>query len=750
MSLKDRSLGLRTVLVISVAITVLCGNLTAVSHRAPSGLEFPSSVSIIDAGDSIWTLNLDGSTSIGSGVPGYLSHSAWFDGDRPPRNEMVVVELEYVDDYEIPAVAEVLAGMDTQNGGWFELHRFGGTKSGGWEKIRIPAPADLTWQHLDDRTIRFRLRSSSGPLTIRNPKLTHPRSGDEESWNAETREWVRREQHDRVSINPIYWASRQTPVLEGETANQPMVVFKRDYMYLVDPRSAPQAGETRFPAEIRMFLNEYQPLQLGVYANGQRLRNVRVAVDPVEGVPFDFTVRTAEYSIVKNQKAGYFLDYFPQRLWPAYPFDVPRGLSHLVLVDFQTIEGKAVTGKYETAVHFSAEGLDKVSVPVVIKVLPIRLLTMEEAGLRMGGCVTGLLPEYEMEALDDYNHNMINIWYAGVRPEIIKRSGDFDLDFRVMDDFMMRANRQGFHDIVYFLGGNPPLFPRTMHWPRSIAKELHGIDGEKWRELAFEDPHSVPPMLVEEMVEWARRLGEHAVSNSWPNVILTPFDEPAKWVQYYSHSGMLPHIKDQFIEQVKLLRRGWPEVEIYGSIHHYYGGIDFLEYVDIFCTNAIEENPRLGEEVRMSGSEFWQYSGTSDKGLPGRARYTFGHYFASHDSRGSLAWAYNWGNRFDTIDGSNWMYVWNTPFDLVPAPYMIGMREAWDDRRLRETVRKIARDKDVDLMAFWGRLHNEIAHERGLGGSNTVDDFWETARDNRAMERWKTEMIEKVIWLQEQ
>ena len=95
------------------------------------------------------------------------------------------------------------------------------------------------------------------------------------------------------------------------------------------------------------------------------------------------------------------------------------------------------------------------------------------------------------------------------------------------------------------------------------------------------------------------------------------------------------------------------------------------------------------------------------------------------------------------------MYVWNTPFDLVPAPYMIGMREAWDDRRLRETVRKIARDKDVDLMAFWGRLHSEIAHERGLGGSNTVDDFWETARDNQAMERWKTEMIEKVIWLQE-
>ena len=748
--MKESLLDSRTALVSSIAIIVFCCNLAALSHRSPAGLELPSQAFIIEVGDSKWRSNSDGSATIESGVFGYLEHPAWFEGDRPPRNEMVVLELEFFDDFDLPAVAQVLAGMNTQGGGWFELHRFGGTESGKWEKIRIPAPADLIWQHLDDKAIRFRLTSSSGALTIRMPRLMSPSSSDEEAWNAETREWVRREQHERVSVNPIFWKSRQSPVLEGETAKQAMVVFKRDYMYLVDPRSAPQVGETKFPAEIRMFLNEYQPLQLGVYANGQDLRKVEVKVDPFEGGRIDFTLRAAEYSIVKSQKAGYFLDYFPQRLWPAYPFDVPEGRSHLVLVDFQTIDGRTSGGRYETKIHFTADGLESVSVPVVIEVLPIRLLTMEEAGLRMGGCVTGLLPEYEMEALNEYNHNMINIWYAGVRPEIIKKEEGFDLDFRVMDDFMMRAKRQGFYDIVYFLGGNPPLFPRTIHWPRTIAEELHGIAGEEWRELAFKDPHRVPPLLVEEMVEWARRFGEHAVSHPWPNVILTPFDEPAKWVQYYTNSGMLPYIKDQFIEQVKLLRRGWPEVEIYGSIHHYYGGIDFLDYVDIFCTNAIEENHKLGEEVRMSGTEFWQYTGTTDKGLPGRARYAFGHYFASHDSRGSLVWAYNWGKRFDTIDGNNWMYVWNTPFDLVPAPYMIGMREAWDDRRLRETVRKLSRDKGVDLMSFWGRLHEEIAAERGLGGRNTVDDFWETAKEDQTMERWKSEMIEKALWLQQQ
>ena len=749
-----RSFGFETVLLILVMVSFLCTGFGARDVRAPSGLDLPSRVSLIEVGDSKWTLQPDGSSSIAGDHSGYLSHGAWFDGNRPARGEMVVLELEYLDNYGLPAVAEVRAGMDTERGGWFELHRFGGATTGQWASVRIPTPADLIWRDSAEETIRFRLKSSS-ELTIRNPRLTSPRPDEEEIWAAETREWVHREQHERVHINPIYWRNRQTPVLEREKAFAPMVVFSRDYLHLIDPRSAPQAGETRYPVEIRMFLNESQPLQFGVYANDKDLENVQVKIDPIAKTSLDFTVRVAEYSIVKSEQAGYFLDYFPQRLWPAYPFRVSEGRSHLVLVDLHSEANRTTSGTYRTQVHFSADGIETVSVPVVIEIMPIRLLTMQEAGLRMGGCTTGLLPEYEMEALNRYNHNMINLWYAGVRPQFIKEGKDFALGFEVMDDFMTRARRQGFDDIVYFLGGNPPLFPRTMNWPRTIAEELHDIRGEGWRQLSFQDPYNIPAILVDEMIEWARLFGEHVAASDWPNVILTPFDEPAKWVE---GSGNLLFIKDQFTKQIELLRRGWPEVEVYGSIHYYYGGIDFLEHLDIFCTNINVHPPRLsvfgdrhrkvGEEVREAGVEFWEYAGCNDKGLPARARYVFGHYFGSHDSRGSLAWAYNWGNRFDTIDGNNWMYAWNTPFDLVPAPYLIGMREAWDDRRLRETVRRLAREKGVDLMAFWGRLHKEIAQQYILAQPDTVVGFWEKAKENRSMDRWKTEMTEKVLWLQ--
>ena len=248
-------------------------------------------------------------------------------------------------------------------------------------------------------------------------------------------------------------------------------------------------------------------------------------------------------------------------------------------------------------------------------------------------------------------------------------------------------------------------------------------------------------------MEWTRRFAEHARAAGWPNVILTPFDEPAKHVQYRSGLGMLSFIKPQFKQQVRLLRTGDPKAQIYGSIHHYAPGIGFLEDVDVFCTNAIAENPRLPEEVLAAGKTFWEYSGTTDSGLPGVARYTFGYYFASHGSTGSLVWAYNWGNRFDTLDGNNWLYAWNTPFDVIPSPYMEGMREAWDDRRFIETLRQAAAKKGVDISAFMGRLFADVARARGAGGTDTVNDFWDRSNSDAVMDEWKDRLVDRLLSL---
>ncbi len=88
-----------------------------------------------------------------------------------------------------------------------------------------------------------------------------------------------------------------------------------------------------------------------------------------------------------------------------------------------------------------------------------------------------------------------------------------------------------------------------------------------------------------------------------------------------------------------------------------------LKDVDVFCTNAIHEDAQLPDKVRAVGVQFWQYRGTGDHAPAHQARFTFGFFFGAYDSRGSLIWAYDSTNRFDTSNpgGGQWGYGWYAP-----------------------------------------------------------------------------------------
>ncbi|MHC4717970.1 MAG: hypothetical protein ACYS5V_13430, partial [Planctomycetota bacterium] len=258
------------------------------------------------------------------------------------------------------------------------------------------------------------------------------------------------------------------------------------------------------------------------------------------------------------------------------------------------------------------------------------------------------------------------------------------------------------------------------------------------------------------VVEWCRQVAAHAKARNWPEVILTPFDEPAKWIQgpgkvvgNYRHAiGTGPWIKPYFKDACAALREGAPDVRIYGSIHHINyrrrnSGLVFLHDIDVFCTNAVHEDPTIGDKVRAAGRHFWQYAGTGGAGSPDRARYAFGFFFASHGSRGSLAWAYNWGRGFDTTSGSNWMYAWQTPYDTIPAPYFEGMREAWDDRRVIETYTKRFAG-DAEAMAELKAIFAAARRSRTRGGRDTVSDFWAAVDDATKMDRWRDRLLKRL------
>ena len=728
--------------------------LAAVSSLSAGAQTLPRTVTVLSSEGSAWK-EVGGVWTLSAGQNGGLEIPAWWKGNRPARGEAVVLEFEYLDDFSRAARAEIYSGLGTTRP-YSELHRFGGEADGRWKQARIPATADFLFAMEPQHTARFRLVPSTGVLKARGFQLVAARPDEEQRYNAETRAWVARDQL-RAEVYSESWPKTNTAVLGAAESGRPLVPYRRNWMDLVQPWSAPRAGESGVPLKVRVFRNEFEPLQLGIFANGRELKKVRVTVAPVKdqnGIEVaTVTPRVAEYSKVRIAvTTGYNVGWFPQRLWPAYSFDVPAGRSHMVWLVVGTREESARPGRYETTIRFAADGIEDVVVPLSVEILNARLLTMEEAGLKLGGCTTNLVPEFELRFLRLYNHNMLNIWYQSVRPELTRNGDSFEMDFRVMDDWMASTRRAGISDLVYFLGGDPYIFPRTMGLGQSLAATVLGLDSAGWAELSSQNRNAVPEKIAPLMVDWSRRFSKHAHEKDWPNVILTPFDEPAKYVQYRAGFGMLSFIKPQFKQQVRLLREGAPHAQIYGSIHHYAPGIGYLEDVDIFCTNAIDENPHMPEEVHGAGKIFWEYSGTTDIGLPATARYTFGYYFASHGSTGSLVWAYNWGERFDTLDGgssgNSWMYAWDTPFDVIPSPYMEGMREAWDDRRLIETVRQSARRKGVDVSGFFDKLFADVARARGTGGKDTVNDFWDRASNDALMDEWKDRLVAELLALE--
>ena len=144
----------------------------------------------------------------------------------------------------------------------------------------------------------------------------------------------------------------------------------------------------------------------------------------------------------------------------------------------------------------------------------------------------------------------------------------------------------------------------------------------------------------------------------------------------------------------------------------------FIDDIDVMCTNAIGDDPHLGEMTTAMGKDFWQYSG-GDSRRPDRVRYTFGFFFSAYNSRGGLFWAYDWGNGFDTSRGSNWFLAWHTPFGVISSPAYECLREALDDRRYVETLKRMAADHQTEIQRVPGRpgQGRDLRADRGAAGT---------------------------------
>ena len=164
--------------------------------------------------------------------------------------------------------------------------------------------------------------------------------------------------------------------------------------------------------------------------------------------------------------------------------------------------------------------------------------------------------------------------------------------------------------------------------------------------------------------------------------------------------------------------------------------------MDVFCTNAIIQDEKAGDKVRAAGKDFWQYSFVGYS-RPEDIRYTFGFFFGYYDSRGSLCWAYNWENGWDTMQ-SGWRYAWQTPFGTIPGNFFEGIREGWDDRRVIETYKKQFKGNEK-AMAELTALLKDARKGRGQSGKSRVNDFFTGVKDPSKLEAWRNRLLDRMV-----
>ncbi len=723
----------------------------------------------------------------------------WGKGLRPEAGHNALAKIHFKDTANSPIRVNLFAGLPTE----IEVHRIGGLGDNAWKTAYVPVPWDQIMRFKDQEHTAISLYAPQGQdvpvhrivLSKGNPET------DEVRWSAETRAWVARVQAEKRKK-----ASLPEKQNSAATSKDTAVLYARSMVELVYPNSAPQQKDSIGKIHIQLAQNEMEGRQFAVYANGAALNDVSIELGDLKneaGKTLKATVEvyTVEYSLATSKSDSHPL--YPQRLWPHYNVDIPANASHGYWFNVESHRGKTKAGTYNGTLTIRSNGKAVGSAALTVKILPIDLLTMSEAGLHLGGCIPKFIPAHEMKELARYNHNSVNLWYSGTwaGQPIRKVGDDFELDLWIWDDFMKHAKAAGIENFVYFLGGNPYGYPDTMQLERDLYRfaysDKENIDESRteWLKKTWAAA-KVAPEIRDLYGKWIQKFYGHAEKNGWPEPIVTPFDEPAKWSQenwargkqyrwlnpngrwgfgvtmnrneakfladkkakglkpeYLCDGSAGPWIKSHFKDCAAIIHKAWPKARIYGSIHHAANGLPFLEDIEVFCTNAIHMDHQLGDKVRaVPNKTFWQYSGTNDKREPVVPWFTFGVYFGSFNARGSLVWAYNWGSRFDTASrGNQWMYGWTTPYSLVRTPYLEGLREGYDERRYMETLKKVAKAKGKEQVAddLLKAIFKEVRLARNDKGRDTVHNFFDQTKDPEKLMKYRQMIVDKILELQQ-
>lgn len=696
-----------------------------------------------------------------AGRTGQWKVPIWWGGSfRPPAGTVYVLAIRYKDVPSRPAVFSAHAGLGTY---WrlSEVHRFGGKADGKWKVAEAPVSWDLLCRIRGENNTSFSIRAEKEELPVGKVSVRLTAPGDAEQYFRETREWVAR--LDAVRFPGLPAVASEKPEIAEALKAQAIVPFVRACTVFLHQHSAPAAGEAGAPIKMRLTREEFRSASFGIYASGRDLKNVTCRLSELTGPAGKLEcladLKTVEYALVSSKVKGKeerAARKLPLRLWPAYAVDIPAGRSHGFWLTLRTQDGKSQPGIYRGKVTVQS-GDETAGIALEAEVLPLRLLSVDEAGVSMGACISALPPEQEMQTFQDYNLRVAQTRFHSTNLPMLVADGILTLGFSYLDEWMEMAKSKRLACLRYLLGGDPLGYPETMTLEKALFTKLNNGQSTPQQFIArhqafreMPETAGVLPEIRPLYTQWIQTFASHAKEKNWPRLVLEPFDEPAKWV----YPSILPTAsqgclgsgawtKFHFKDCAKLIHEATKDALVGATIHHAKPGLPFLSDVDLVSTNAIHEDLALGEKVRAAGKIFWQYSGCNAAQPPAIPRYTCGFYFGAFESAGGVTWALNFSDRFDLSGSDWWAYSWYTPFGTITSPAYEGLREGLDDRRLIETCRKQFKG-NAKAEGLLQAVLKEAVECRAKGGTDTVADFYNSPTEVLKLDAWRNRLLDEL------
>lgn len=507
----------------------------------------------------------------------------------------------------------------------------------------------------------------------------------------ETIDFMPPAQAEKWSLDPRVIDNSPWPAIADADKKRGYLIHTRHWAEDVYPYTVPIAQEINPVLRAFATPGEYEPLNFIVYPfrnfSGATLKisDLKAGSNVIPASAIE--LRRVKYMLARpNYTTLYQYRVVPDPLVPFDPTEplVEKENARLWLTVH--VPANAKPGTYRGLATFTPAGAAAANVPIVLRVLPIKLL---EDPSKIYGI-------YYSDPMDDWNrakdevskafylkksdYELADLVAHGTRNVVSSlystpdkaNPGKFTFDFDLMQTKVDRWRKAGFVGPVVVHVNAETIYSTLTK--KSLGSHI----------VSAEPP---PPEYATQLTEMCRELEAERVKRGWPEFLYYPVDEPGHSPDAIAF--MTATLKAVQAAGVKTYVTADPANE---------GFAPLKPYIDVWCTQPfLPTREVILKDKAERKVDYWCYpnhvNGENDHTTVNGARMTYGFGFWRSGFTTLIPWIYrsNNGNPWNYLDGTSSDFFNRTEDSGKPIPVQMweAYREGYDDYRYIYTLKTL-------------------------------------------------------------